>query len=331
MINVANWAQFLIETGDYNVTYVREDPTAINPVGHPELYRYQLQGPTAIDILTKVNGGVRPELAFFTAGEFRVGDHHVRGLGHGMTRSGGMEITGPWAESAAVRELLLEAGEEFGLVPNGSRAPTPGALESGWFGTPLPAVYTGESTRAFRKWLPADSFEATGSLGGSYISDDMTDYYLTPQDLGYGRLVKFDHDFIGRDALERGLAGPKRRKVTLAWNSKDVLGVIATAFEQGDPAKWMEFPFSTYSTWPYDAVHSGDRTVGFSAFSGYTYNERKVLSLAVVEDGVEEGSEVTVVWGEPDGGSSRPIVERHVQTEIRATVSRVPFSNIDEK
>ena len=34
---------------------------------------------------------------------------------------------------------------------------------------------------------------------------------------------------------------------------------------------------------------------------------------------------MTLVWGEPDGGSAKPTVERHVQTEIRAVVSPVPY------
>ena len=34
------------------------------------------------------------------------------------------------------------------------------------------------------------------------MSDDIEDYYTNPWDLGYGSFVKFDHDFIGRDALE---------------------------------------------------------------------------------------------------------------------------------
>ena len=32
---------------------------------------------------------------------------------------------------------------------------------------------------------------------------NIEDYYLTPWELGYGNFVKFDHDFIGRDALEK--------------------------------------------------------------------------------------------------------------------------------
>ena len=34
---------------------------------------------------------------------------------------------------------------------------------------------------------------------------------------------------------------------------------------------------------------------------------------------------MTFVWGEEDGGSSKPTVEPHVQTEIRAVVSPVPY------
>ena len=34
---------------------------------------------------------------------------------------------------------------------------------------------------------------------------------------------------------------------------------------------------------------------------------------------------MTFVWGEEDGGTSKPTVERHVQTEIRAVVSPVPY------
>ena len=61
------------------------------------------------------------------------------------------------------------------------------------------------------------------SLGGSFHADDIREYYLTPYDLGYGHMVKFDHEFVGRPALERmAAAPPRRRKVTLVWNDDDV-------------------------------------------------------------------------------------------------------------
>ena len=39
----------------------------------------------------------------------------------------------------------------------------------------------------------------------------------------------------------------------------------------------------------------------------------------------EPGTEVTFVWGEEDGGTAKPTVEEHVQSEIRAMVSPVPY------
>jgi len=121
---------------------------------------------------------------------------------------------------------------------------------------------------------------------------------------------------------------PARRKVTLAWNGDDVARAIRTLFEKGDPAKYIDLPLSNYSTWPNDRVMAGDHAVGVSTFSGYSYNERSMLSLAVVDDDVELGNEVTLVWGEEGGGSAKPVVERHVQAEIRAIVSPCPYSEV---
>jgi syringate O-demethylase len=54
-----------------------------------------------------------------------------------------------------------------------------------------------------------------------------------------------------------------------------------------------------------------------------------MLTLAVLEpEYAEPGTEVTFVWGEEDGGSSKPTVEPHVQTEIRAVVSPVPYTAV---
>ena len=68
------------------------------------------------------------------------------------------------------------------------------------------------------------------SLGGSFVSDNIEDYYLTPYDLGYGPFVKFDHDFVGRAALEAMAAHPQRQKVTLVWNGDDVARAMGTLF-----------------------------------------------------------------------------------------------------
>jgi len=68
--------------------------------------------------------------------------------------------------------------------------------------------------------------------------------------------------------------------------------------------------------------------VGLSMFAGYSYNERSVLSLGIVDPDVEIGTELTLVWGEENGGTKKPTVERHKQLEVRATVSPVPYSKV---
>jgi vanillate/3-O-methylgallate O-demethylase len=41
----------------------------------------------------------------------------------------------------------------------------------------------------------------------------------------------------------------------------------------------------------------------------------------VDEAETREGAQFTVVWGEPGVGTNKPVVERHVQTEIPATLT----------
>jgi vanillate/3-O-methylgallate O-demethylase len=98
--------------------------------------------------------------------------------------------------------------------------------------------------------------------------------------------------------------------------------------ESGDAYKYIDLPLSNYASASYDNVVSNGKTIGFSMFSGYSYNERSMLSLGVVDPGVEIGSEISIVWGEAGGGTHKTTVERHKQTEIRAIVSPVPYSKV---
>jgi vanillate/3-O-methylgallate O-demethylase len=323
-----NWVEYHAQTGSYDVKVERDERTAVNPTGRRKVYRFQVQGPNAMSVIEKVTGGPVPEIKFFNMGELTIAGRRVRAMRHGMSGAPGLELFGPWEEAEDVRSAIVGAGEEFGLRQVGSRVYATNTLESGWIPCPLPAVFTGEDMKAYREWLPANGYEATGSLGGSFYSDDIADYYLTPHDLGYWPFVKFDHDFVGREALEKMADSPGRRKVTLAWNGEDVARVFRSMFEKGDAAKYIDLPLSNYSTWPNDKVLADGEMVGVSTFSGYSYNERSMLSLAALDVDVELGTEVTLVWGEEGGGSAKPVVERHVQAEIRAIVSPCPYSEV---
>jgi vanillate/3-O-methylgallate O-demethylase len=95
------------------------------------------------------------------------------------------------------------------------------------------------------------------------------------------------------------------------------------------PYKYIDEPVSNYASSSYDSILSDGRQVGLSMFSGCSYNERAQLSLGIIdEEYAVPGTQVTLVWGEPDGGTPKMTVERHRQFEMRATVSPVPYSRV---
>jgi vanillate/3-O-methylgallate O-demethylase len=327
----ANWIQFHAETGGYDVKVTYDDRSPSRPMGHAvvrSLYRYQIQGPRATDVITKLNGGPAPEIKFFTMGAINIAGRRVRALRHGMAGAPGLEIWGPYEDNDAIRDAILEAGAEFGIVQVGARAYASNTLESGWIPSPLPAVYTGDQMKAYRQWLPAASYEGTASVAGSFVSDRIEDYYVTPQEMGYGSFVKFDHDFIGREALERMAGKAQRRKVTFEWNGDDVAEVTRSLFDRDQlPYKYIDMPVANYGSSSYDSIRSDGRAVGLSMFAGVSFNERAMLSLGVIDaEYAVPGTQVTLVWGEPDGGTPKTTVERHRQLNIRARVAPVPYA-----
>lgn len=326
-----NWAAFHAETGDYRVSVTRDERTVANK-GRRLSFRFQLNGPATHKIVEKAVGAALPAIKFFAMGEIEIAGVPIRALNHTMAGVPGLEFTGlelvgPSEGSEKVREALIKAGEEFGLRLGGARAYPSTAIESGWIAAPVPAIYTGESMKPFREWLPGNGFEANASIGGSFYSDDIEDYYVTPWDLGYGHVIRFDHDFIGRDALEKMVDQPHRRRVFLRWNDRDVADLIADSlFGAGPRTKYLEMPVSNYGTNSYDQVLVDGELIGFSASSGYTVNVGGWSSHAMVaEHEAIDGREVTVLIGEQEGGSAKPTVERHVQRAIRATLRTSPL------
>ena len=327
-----NWIQYHAETGGYDVKVKLDQRTALRSDNRRKSYRFQVQGPNAMDTIAKALGKAPPDLRFFNMTTVDIAGRKVGALRHGMAGQPGFEFYGPWDDGEPVRQALIAAGQEFGMRLVGGRAYSSNTLESGWIPSPLPAVYSGDSLRAYREWLPADSYEAKASLGGSFYSDDIKDYYFTPWDLGYGHIVNFDHDFIGREALQRMADGSHRKKVTLALDNGDVLQCIGTQLFDSKRAKYMDFPSAVYSMHPFDKVSVDGKTVGVSTWVGYSSNEHRMLTLAVLdEEYAEPGTEVTFTWGEEGGGSRKLTVESHTQFEIRAVVSPVPYAEVARK
>jgi vanillate/3-O-methylgallate O-demethylase len=328
----ANWLQFRVETEGYDVEISRDDRTRDRAGSARTTFRYEIAGPAADAILETVNQGPLDRVGFFRMTALRIAGRSVRALAHTMAslpgvESTGLELWGPAEDGPAIWDALREAGEPFGLVRGGMLAYYTGGVESGYAAQPTPAIYTGAELQSYREWLPGDGYEGNLSVGGSFASTDIEDYYVDPFDFGYGHLVKFDHDFIGRDALEARRDDPHLRKVWLRWRPEDVARVYASNLYGGERrAKFLDTPLGRYARVMRDIVHLDGEPIGYSTICGYTVNAGAWLSVGfVAADAAVDDLELTVLWGEEGGGTRKPHVESHRQMPVRATVHTTPW------
>lgn len=320
----SDWLLFNSESSSLDITVTKNDNWSV--VAAPrDVFRIQIQGPDALALMNDVTDGKLPDIKFFSIGEFEIAGHTVRALRHGMAGTPGFEVYGPWDSQGDVRAALEAAGAKYGLRKVGALAYSTTAQESGWMPMPLPAIYTGEEMKPYREWLNQYYLESIGSLGGSLVSDRIEDHYVDPIEVGYGGLIDWDRDFVGRDALREKAANRKRTKVTLEWNDEDVAKVMADAvFPNGTPARYVAMPSPMYATWESDEVLKDGKRVGVSQWSSYSPNANHIISTALIDiEHAVPGTELVLRWGEPD--SKRPTVDAHEVRDIRVTVQPAPY------
>ena len=317
-----NWITFCAQKGDYDIEIKRDERT-LESDQQRLTYRFQIQGPHAYKILEKLTGEPIPELKFFGMCELSLAGYNVTALRHGMADAPGMEFWGPYEEREAVRQAVIDAGQEYNLKLGGGKTYSTAGPQSGWVGSVMPAIYTGDQMKEFREWLPANGFEGMLSIGGSLMCDALEGYYMDPWDVGYHRLIHWDHEFIGRDALLKKRDGKHRKKVWLKWNKEDVMKIVGSMFDAEKKYKYLETPAGHYATIPYDKVEYNDKAIGVSVYAAYTVNANGWFSVGIIdEDDVEYGKEVVITWGEPEGVTGKLTVEPHEQTTIRAVISK---------
>jgi glycine cleavage system aminomethyltransferase T len=279
----------------------------------PRLFRYQVQGPLAADLVARVFGGPLPPVKFFHSVPVTLAGRRFRALRHNMAGQDGYEFIGDWQDGAAVKEALLTAGEPLGLVHIGALAYPTSGVESGWIAAPVPAIYTSPDLAGYRKYLGLYSFEGQNPLYGSFFSDSIEDYYVSPYELGYGRSISFGHDFTGRDALLKAKDTVRRTKVTLVFDPLDAALAIA-------PGQELALSNGRYR------VESGGELAGQAYHTASLAPANAVLSLAVIDSQYAvPGTGVTVSWGEHPGHGTAPDADLGFP-RIRATVAPAPYS-----
>lgn len=317
-----NWLQYIAQRDGYDVAFELEQNSK-GEAGSKRLYRYELEGPNAWKILEKAAGKKLDRIKFFHTAKLDLNGLDVWALNHTMggvpgAESTGLELFGPAADTQKFLETILEAGKEYGLVRGGFLSYMSTVIESGWIGAITPAVYTSPELSEYREWLSENSVENYGmALVGSFAPESVEGFYSTPWDLGYGHMIKFDHDFVGRPAVEKIKDAPPRRKAWLLWNEEDVKRVEASAGGSGTAFKPLPLPINV----GWDEVRLGDELVGVTHVSGYTENIGRFASVGTVRsDLAVDGNELELVWGDHDGGVSNPLAPEHVQTRVRVTV-----------
>ena len=168
-------------------------------------------------------------------------------------------------------------------------------------------------------------------LGGSFVSSKIEDYYTSPYELGYGPFIKFDHDFIGTRSLEGDGRQEQRKKVTFAWDDDDVNRINASMFAPaGENYKFIDLPLSNYASSSFDC--GDERRQERRRFDVLGLQlQRAQDAFAGLRGGRISPSpapQLTLVWGEENGGTKKTTVERHKQTEVKVIVSPVPYSAV---
>lgn len=303
------WIDYQLAQGSYDVESIAE-----------EGYNFQVAGPLAAAVMEKLVGPQIRDIKFMRNGETIIAGRPVVALRQGMSGEPGWELQGPAEDAKAVYDAVVEAGQEFGIRKLGGRAAFINHLEACYptiVTDYMPAIFD-EDLRgyleAFRAGLPA--FASTFNVAGSFQSDDISDWYRSPVELGWAKVINFDHDFLGRAALEAEVAAPRRVIRTLVWNADDVLDVHASLFRSGAPYHFMEMPRDQRGFMWADRVVAGGQDVGVATSRGYSFFFREMLSLCVIDVAhAEIGTDVTVIWGAPG----------EPQKQIRAKVASAPY------
>lgn len=308
-----NWVKYHGEKGGYDVSASIDPDSAFRKSGNPVLFRYQIQGQRALELTERVFGGPLPKTKFFHSTEVTLRGRRFRALRHGMLGQPGYEFIGPWEHGAEVKEAILSAGKDFGLTLIGGLAYATNGIESGWIPTPTPGIYLLPELADYRRWLSLYSFEGQKPLHGTFVSEDIRDYYVSPYELGYGRSIAFNHDFLGRAALEKAKDNIRRTKVTLVFNPDDVRDAFGS-----DPGYVLSY--ARYR------VESRSNPVGVTFYCGHIHLQGTILGLALMESAfAAPGAEVTVVWGEHPGSGTALDADIGYK-RLRATVQPAPYN-----
>ncbi|MDR2079310.1 MAG: hypothetical protein LBP74_06300 [Treponema sp.] len=299
-----------------------------------EAFVFQLGGPRSLEIVEAATKDNFHDLKFLWCKTSSIGEREVRIQRIGMAGSLAYEVRGVFKDSIPVYQALLEAGKPYAITRLGRHAYWNTHTENGFPQAFIHFPYALETDDKYWKYMVDDNttgvfiqvlaFAAsktklTGSLGS-----ELESRFVNPFELGWGGSVSFDHDFTGKKALMELKENHRRKVVTLEWNTEDILDIYRSEFEPGTPYTTIEGPedYDPSGHYEYcaDKVLVNGKYIGTSTGRIHSWYYRKMISLGLLEkEYCNLGQELVILWGDPNTR----------QKEIRATVARYPYMNIN--
>lgn len=286
------------------------------------IFILQVAGPRSLEVLERAAGKRLRDVGFL---EFR--DIEIAGVRTkvslelariGMTGNLAYEIHGPFDDGPAVYDAVYKAGQSAGIKRLGWRTYVVNHTEGGFPQLNCTFLPSAIADKVYKQIIPASLFDA---CSGSIDPTDLRARFRTPQEVDWAWMAKFDHDFIGRKAVEAEAANPKRTIVTLRWNPQDAVDIFASLFQRGEEYKTIELPCTPQSPagGHADLVTRNGKPVGVASVAVYSYYYREMISHCTIDiDQAKIGNEVVVHWG--DFG-------KRIK-DVRATVERFPYLDL---
>lgn len=275
---------------------------------------YQLCGPCSLEIVEQATRTDLHDLKFMWIRQgLKVAGHDVFVLRTGMAGTLGYEVHCAAEDCRDVLAKILEVGEPLGVRQLGKLPYIACHCEGS-----IP-----QGTEHFGIMVPMEDgtwVNTVKNISGSLPADhDLV--RRSPAECGWQKMVRMDHDFMGKEAIEREMAGNYRTACTLIWDVDSVLDAIRASMDGTRNVDPIEFPIdydyvNGSMTVHIDSVYVGDKFVGCSSGRMFSAKTREMISLGTIDhDLVENGTEVEVLWG--NKGTD--------QVRIKARVELFPY------
>lgn len=296
-------------------------------------YFIQIDGEKSLEILEEAFQADLHDIKFAKHRIQDVDGRKVNIIRLGMSGNLAYEIHGDMSDFEYIYDKVWASGQKFGAQKLGLHAynlfnHTEAGFPNINLYYPLSWFESGKGLAEYLYQRPMTAFYNIKRILLGSVGDDLETRFMTPYDVGWDFLIKFNHDFTGKEALMKLSKEGRRKAVTLEWNSEDVAKVFATRLKPGEEpcedisvqsdAFWNEQPTEQGFSYRAEKVYAGEKLIGITSgrIISYTYN--CMISIGFIDPKYAlEGTELSILWGTP---GTR-------QMKIRAVVRKMPYNN----